>query len=225
MNQISIAENIIIPGGGSLPRVGLGNFLYLIEANGPLVIRSNFDADKPFDVGTGINYGENSRSFNRLQIVNDNAGPVAVTVYRGFARYVDRRLNTTEFRRNTTLPIVKLAQCIVSMGRLDLSEDDEIIVPNDSGSQQKIGVFCVTEANLRVYNDTDDLIFSIIAPARSVRYFITSQALKFVQGAVDGSYTFFRTKVCASASSLFFGFEDGTEYLFEDGEQKEFQNT
>lgn len=220
-NQVSSAETFTILPGQTVPRNGLGNFFYFIEANGPLMGRSNLDPLKPFDVGTGVYYGPKTKSFNRMEIANEQSFPITVTLYRGFARYIDRRLNTTAFRRQMNVPIVPPLSTMESQTWSPAAAEEISVV---GGHQRCVTIFSLENAAITVLNESGNVIDQWEGEENSYRTYCTDQTLTFRQTSGDGSYTIFEAGNLASAPAPGFELENGDGFLLENGDGLELDN-
>lgn len=192
-NQASRVETFTIPPGEKALRSGLGNFFYFIESSGPLRARTNLDPFKPFDVGTGVNYGRKTRSFSYVEIFNENAEAVTLTLYRGFAQYIDRRLNAPGYRK-PGLPTLPVPSGVISSGEITLEEFDSYAAIDPLGRQRKIIVHALTEGRLTPIDPNDDPPVPLdtwIHAAGETRVYESSQPLDFYEeNETGGTYLF-----------------------------------
>ncbi len=79
----------IIPAGESFPLLAAGDEFYLPLATGTISIKPNTGSDNLYTQGTGLRIKGNP--FNQLQLTNNNAFNVIVSIFVGFGNYIDNR--------------------------------------------------------------------------------------------------------------------------------------
>lgn len=218
--QISVAEILTLPAGRTLPRGGLGNNFYFIEADLPLFARSDLDDWKPFDVACGLDYGPRARSFKRIEVQNRAVeGTATFTLYRGFAKYIDQRLTVSNARR-IPAPIVPAPACISSSGEVAMATAETHDIPAPpAGLQNIILVYAITAGNLNVEDADGNPVDSFAIEAGEVRTLETQQALTFIQGAGSGEYIFATLQRCEPLGGVFdLTTEDDDDLTTEDDE-------
>lgn len=220
-NQVSVAEAISVPAGATIPRNGLGNNFYLIEASGPLRIKSDLDTLKPFFAATGLDYGPRARSFKRLEITNPDAEAVAtLTLYRGFAKYIDNRL--TVAGSVYSAPVIPRAACISSSGEISMAATDEHdIDAAPTGAQNVIFIYALSGGGNLLAKDADgNPLASIVLDAGEIFRLETSQAVTFEE-LTGADYIFSTVQRCNPDAAMGFLFEGGEGSMTEDGEGME----
>lgn len=95
LRQQSTLVTPIIAAGQTLPLNITGRYCYLVDAPGPVEIKVGEQPASRFSPGTGVEFEQDSE-FQRIEVKNPNAYPMAVSLWIGYARYLDRRLALLE---------------------------------------------------------------------------------------------------------------------------------
>lgn len=90
--QFKIIEQVI-PANGFFGDSYDGNKFYIIEAAGPLFVKTDTTVSLPYKQGQGQMF---DKPFRRLEFKNPNAFPIYIRVYTGYGDYIDRRFQLIE---------------------------------------------------------------------------------------------------------------------------------
>lgn len=80
----------IIPAGKSIPILVAGSEFYLTLATAPVLIRPNTGAESQYTQGTGSR--EEQNPFSQLQVTNQTASNIVISIFVGFGNYIDNRV-------------------------------------------------------------------------------------------------------------------------------------
>jgi hypothetical protein len=94
-SRSSIVITVTIPANGVLPYPVYGESFYFLGATAPIEAKTDKTSYKPYRKGTGENFPAELR-FTRLEIKNDNAFAVQVTLWAGFGQYIDNRFEIVD---------------------------------------------------------------------------------------------------------------------------------
>ncbi len=82
-----------------------GQIFYVIDTTAQLTIRTSNGGRELYDVGTG-KVCDPSETFDWIEVANNNAVPVTLTIFIGFGDYIDNRLNVVRYRPASLQPII-----------------------------------------------------------------------------------------------------------------------
>jgi hypothetical protein len=86
--------NTIVPAGQTLPIYQAGEAFYIIFANGVVQIRPTDGTFNGYTTGTGVR-ADPQNNFPMLEVRNENAFAVVLSLWVGFGDYIDNRINLT----------------------------------------------------------------------------------------------------------------------------------
>ncbi len=87
----SLTVNQVIPANSGVPVSVSGAFFYVTVATAEIQVRPAGGAYNPYVPGTGLNVGAGNE-FDRLDVYNNNAFPVAFQLFIGFDGFIDNRV-------------------------------------------------------------------------------------------------------------------------------------
>lgn len=97
-----------------IPQAGIR--FYIVESNSDagLLIKTDKTSDELFTVGTGKEFSA-EQYFTALQITNENAVPITITLFAGFGDYIDKRTTIVGNRLQSILPTIEPLVQMVSV--------------------------------------------------------------------------------------------------------------
>lgn len=88
-HRTSLIYNNVIPAGQTLPVPASGTQFYVIVCTAAIAIKPSGGVFNSYAQGKGLQLDE-VNAFNLLQVRNDNAFPVAFSIFVGFDAYIDK---------------------------------------------------------------------------------------------------------------------------------------